>query len=144
MPVRVPQARTLEWALAVNVLVAAIAFAAFGVLRVASPFAAKLFSPRALLAVAEEEADAADKAAADEADSEEKARVAALASLAHAHARARRLPPLPTRGWIRFLFDIPDQHVIDYAGLDALIFMRFYAVRPRRRRCRCCEPRRVL
>jgi hypothetical protein len=32
--------------------VAACAFAAFGVLRVASPFAAKLFSPRALLAVA--------------------------------------------------------------------------------------------
>ena len=125
------QFRTLEYALVVNTAIAALCFAAFTIARTASPLAAKLYTPRQMLAVSESEADAADADAAGAAADAEQARRAALASLVHDHARARRLPPLPARGWITFLFSIPDEHVIDYAGLDALIFMRFYAVRLR-------------
>jgi hypothetical protein len=148
---------TLLWALAVNAAVGVLCFGAFGAIRAASPLAAKLFAPRQLLAATEAEADAADYAAAAAArrgaaggvdggvaaerggtagaadgaqggsDGLSK-RASALAALGRDHA-ARVLPPLPARGWMAFLFSIPDEHVIDYAGLDALIFMRFYAVR---------------
>jgi hypothetical protein len=157
LAVRPSQMHTLLWALAVNAAVGVLCFGAFGAIRAASPLAAKLFAPRQLLAATEAEADAADYAAAAAArrggagadggvaaerggtaggadgaqggsDGLSK-RASALAALSRDHA-ARVLPPLPARGWMAFLFSIPDEHVIDYAGLDALIFMRFYAVRP--------------
>jgi hypothetical protein len=144
--------RTLVWAFFVNAAVGAVCFGAFGAIRAASPLAAKLFAPRQLLAATEAEADAADVASAaaggvaasqggtagggggggaqggGSGSAGLSKRAAALAALGRDHA-ARILPPLPARGWMAFLFSIPDEHVIDYAGLDALIFMRFYAVR---------------
>lgn len=39
------------------------------------------------------------------------------------------LPQLPAGGWIKFLLEIPDEDIAAYAGLDSLVFIRFYKVR---------------
>lgn len=39
------------------------------------------------------------------------------------------LPQLPAGGWIKFLLEIPDDDIAAFAGLDSLVFIRFYKVR---------------
>ena len=124
------QRDTLAWSVILNVLILLAALLLYWLARQESGKRAApswllfLYSPRAL--VAQMEAIEAEKAESEKVETGGPSRASQLRRLNRNRLEVtHQLPTLPSSGWLRVLYSIPDAQIIEFAGLDALAFLYF-------------------